>query len=99
MNRPVIFQTDAFEEIFQTIGRNKLRTLLTMLGVFWGIFMFVLLMGSGNGLENGTEANFGGFNVQSAFVWPSFTTGSRMRKLQERRKALRVTQITKCASF
>ena len=54
--------------------KNKLRTFLTMFGVFWGIFMLMILMGSGNGLENGVTGEFGGWATNSGFVWSNRTT-------------------------
>lgn len=48
-----MFDSDKFKEIWQAISRNKMRSILTAFGVFWGIFMYVVMTGLGNGFENG----------------------------------------------
>lgn len=65
---------DKWIEILTTMARNPLRTFLTSMGVFWGIFMLMLLMGAGNGLENGVRAMFEGMDMNSMFIWSQKTT-------------------------
>lgn len=56
-----------------TITRNKTRSLLTGFGVFWGILMLVILLGSGNGFKNGVLKNVDGFSTNSAFFFSERT--------------------------
>ncbi|MBN2484963.1 MAG: ABC transporter permease [Bacteroidales bacterium] len=65
---------DKWQEIFHTLKQNKLRTFLTAFGVFWGIFMLVLMLGAGNGLQNSIFSNLGDFKTNSLFIWAQRTT-------------------------
>lgn len=65
---------ERLNEIFQSIRTNKLRTFLTGFSVAWGIFMLVLLLGLGNGMENGTKDKFKDDAINSIMVRPGQTS-------------------------
>jgi putative ABC transport system permease protein len=64
---------DKWEEIWLTVKKHKLRTFLTAFGVFWGIFMLVILLGAGRGLHNGVLQNFN-IAKNAVFLWAETTT-------------------------
>ena len=64
-----MFDLDNWQEIGAALAKNRLRTFLTAFGVFWGIFLLVVLLGAGNGLQNGVMAGFGGSATNSFFAW------------------------------
>lgn len=74
MIRIRLFDIDRWEEIFLTLKTNKMRSVLTAFGIFWGVFMLVLLMGGSNGLQSMLTSNFTGFATNSYFVSAGQTT-------------------------
>jgi putative ABC transport system permease protein len=64
---------DGLQEILFTLKQNKLRTLLTAFGVFWGIFMLILLLGAGKGMQNGVMEDFGADVLDFIIVYPGTT--------------------------
>lgn len=69
-----MFDADRINEILQTLGKNKLRTFLTAFGVFWGIFMLMIMLGSGSGLQNGVTRAFSGNAANAVYMWTQTTT-------------------------
>jgi putative ABC transport system permease protein len=68
-----MFDKDNWQEIYFSLRKNKLRALLTAFGVSWGIFMLVILLGAGAGLENGATSNFD-IAKNAVFVWTEQTS-------------------------
>lgn len=76
---------DSWIELWEVLSRNKVRTLLTASGVFWGMLMLVLMLGFGNGLESGVQSTIGNTTTNAVFMWGRRATrshrGMRPRRL------------------
>ncbi|HLT49867.1 ABC transporter permease [Aequorivita nionensis] len=64
-----LFSRDSWAEILEALSSNWFRTVLTAFGVLWGIFILVILLAAGNGLENGIKQGFSGMATNSMFMW------------------------------
>lgn len=64
-----MFSRDRWSEIIEALTSNWFRTILTAFGVLWGIFILVILLAAGKGLENGVMKGFGGMATNSMFMW------------------------------
>lgn len=69
-----MFDRDKWAEILEALTANTFRTLLTAFGVFWGIFILVILLGAGNGLENGVKQGFSDMATNTMFMWTQTTS-------------------------
>ena len=69
-----MFDWDKWIEIGHVLSKNKLRTFLTGLGVFTGVFILIILLASSTGLKNGILGEFGEVSKNSFFVWGGKTT-------------------------
>ncbi|QOG02531.1 ABC transporter permease [Flavobacterium sp. MDT1-60] len=80
-----MFKKDNWDEILQALTANVFRTTLTAFGVFWGIFILVILLAAGNGLENGIKKGFDGIATNTMFMW-SQTTSKAYKGLPKTRR-------------
>ncbi|MBO6096611.1 MAG: ABC transporter permease, partial [Bacteroidales bacterium] len=68
------FDTDTFREILDSLLRNKSRSILTGFGVFWGVFMLMLLTGGGRGFKQILIDNFAGFAQNTCVAFANNTS-------------------------
>ncbi len=80
-----IFDIDTWQEIFGSIRKNKLRTGITIVGVMWGLFLLVSLLGAARGIENKFNSMFGNLATNSMFVWTQ-QTGTAFKGFQKGRR-------------
>ena len=82
-----LFDRDTWQEVYDSMSKNKLRTIITMVGVWWGILLLIGLLGSARGMENSFNRLFGNFATNSVFIiggttskpFKGFQEGKRVR--------------------
>jgi len=90
-----LFDRDTWQELYDSISKNKLRSTLTMVGVWWGILLLIGLLGSAKGIENSFNRLFGDFATNSVFIWGQ-NTSKPFKGFQEgKRVRLTLTDVKK----
>ena len=69
-----LFDIDTWQELKESLTKNKLRTVITMIGVWWGILLLIGLLGSVKGIENKFSVQFGDYATNSVFIWGQSTS-------------------------
>jgi len=69
-----MFSRDKWNEIIEALSANPIRTLITAFGVFWGIFILVILLSASQGLQNGIKRQMGGLSTNTMFMWTNSTS-------------------------
>ena len=69
-----LFDIDTWQELRESLTKNKLRTIITMIGVWWGILLLIGLLGSAKGIENKFSVQFGDYATNSVFIWGQSTS-------------------------
>jgi len=69
-----LFDIDTWQELSESLTKNKIRTVITMVGVWWGILLLIALLGSARGIENKFNVQFGDYATNSVFIWGQSTS-------------------------
>ncbi|MBT8259271.1 MAG: ABC transporter permease [Bacteroidia bacterium] len=69
-----LFDRDTWQEVIDSMTKNKLRTVITMIGVWWGILLLIGLLGAARGMENSFNRSFSDFATNSVFIWGQSTS-------------------------
>ncbi|MFA7446226.1 MAG: ABC transporter permease [Flavobacteriaceae bacterium] len=69
-----MFSRDKWNEIIEALSANPFRTVITAFGVFWGIFILVILLSASQGLQNGIKKQMGGLSTNTMFMWTQSTS-------------------------
>ena len=86
---------DTWQELKESLTKNKLRTVITMIGVWWGILLLIGLLGSAKGIENKFSVQFGDYATNSVFIWGQSTSKAFKGYQQGRSPRLKFSQLEK----
>ena len=88
-----MFSRDSWKEIIEVLSANWFRTLLTAFGVFWGIFILIILLAAGKGFENGVNQDFGDTATNTMFMWTRTATKAYQGMPKDRRFSYRLGDV------
>ena len=90
-----LFERDTWQEVYDSMSKNKLRTGITMVGVWWGILLLIALLGAAKGMENSFNRIFGDFATNSVFVWGQSTSMPIQGFQEGKRVRLKLSHVDK----
>ena len=70
----MIMDRELWGEVFQVMKSNRLRTLLTASGIFWGVFILIIMLGFGNGIQSGVNKSMAGYASNAIYLWGRATS-------------------------
>ena len=88
-----MFNKDRWREILEVLTSNVWRTIFTAFGVCWGIFILIVLLAAGKGLENGIKKDFGDIATNTMFMWTRATTRAHEGLPQGRRFEFKIDDV------
>jgi len=90
-----LFERDTWQEVYDSATKNKIRTIITMIGVWWGILLLIALLGAARGMENSFNKIFGDFATNSVFIWGQSTSMPFKGYQEDRRVELKLSYVDK----
>ena len=90
-----LIDKDTWQELRESLTKNKLRTIITMIGVWWGILLLIGLLGSAKGIENKFSVQFGDYATNSVFIWGQSTSKAFKGYQEGRRPRLKFSHLEK----
>jgi putative ABC transport system permease protein len=90
-----LFERDTWQEVYDSVTKNKIRTIITMIGVWWGILLLIALLGAARGMENSFNKIFGDFATNSVFIWGQSTSIPFKGYQEDRRVELKLSYVDK----